>query len=663
MGDLRVRLAERQDDINLFTKYLLRDVQALSRMLEEDWFETEQICIGAEQELCLVDDHGKPSSSNLEVLEKMNHPAFTTELAKFNIEANLDPLPFTGNCFSDMENNLSGLLADMRRIGDEMGVYSVMTGILPTIRRFDLNLKNLTPLERYYSLIEAVNNMRGGSYELRLEGHDELNVMMESALIEACNTSFQVHLQIRPDDFVRRYNIAQAVAAPVMAVSTNSPMLFGKRLWSETRIALFRQSIDTRFTGDHLRERAPRVMFGSQWLKDSILKLYQEDIARFRVMFTTDVDEDVFECIENGITPKLRALNIHNSTVYRWNRPCYGISPSGKPHLRIENRIFPAGPSIVDEIANMAFWVGLMNGCDDEYKNITEEMDFLDAKSNFLQAAQHGLGTRFIWRNERKIHDTELIKKELLPLARQGLQNAQINPEDIDKYLGIIEERNETGYTGSRWILNSYSKLTKTSSLEEVTLALTSSIVKNQRSNLPVHQWKVASLNDIEHFEPSALLVEEFMTRDIFTVTKDDIAEFSADIMDWKKVNYIPVENQEGELIGLITIRTLLHYFLTKYRNRQKHDLDIEHIMVKNLQTVAPHDTVEQAMEVMETNMIGCLPVVHNRRLVGILTESNFLNVSSSLMKHWARQRRKEQIAKEQAQDMLISDEINSTDY
>jgi len=404
-------------------------------------------------------------------------------------------------------------------------------------------------------------------------------------------------------------------------------------------------------------------MFGSQWLKDSILKLYQEDIARFRVMFTTDVDEDVFECIENGITPKLRALNIHNSTVYRWNRPCYGISPSGKPHLRIENRIFPAGPSIVDEIANMAFWVGLMNGCDDEYKNITEEMDFLDAKSNFLQAAQHGLGTRFIWRNERKIHDTELIKKELLPLARQGLQNAQINPEDIDKYLGIIEERNETGYTGSRWILNSYSKLTKTSSLEEVTLALTSSIVKNQRSNLPVHQWKVASLNDIEHFEPSALLVEEFMTRDIFTVTKDDIAEFSADIMDWKKVNYIPVENQEGELIGLITIRTLLHYFLTKYRNRQKHDLDIEHIMVKNLQTVAPHDTVEQAMEVMEANMIGCLPVVHNRRLVGILTESNFLNVSSSLMKHWARQRRKEQIAKEQAQDMLISDEINSTDY
>ncbi len=647
MGDLKVRLAEHQDDINLFTKYLLRDVQALDRMLSENWFETDQICIGAEQELCLVDEHGKPSSSNLKLLEKLNHPAFTTELARFNVEANLDPLVFEGNCFSDMEKNLNQLLEELRKVGDEMGVYSALTGILPTIRKFDLNLKNLTPLDRYYSLIEAVNNMRGGAYELRLEGHDELNVMMDSALIEACNTSFQVHLQIRPEEFVRKYNIAQAITAPVMAVSTNSPMLFGKRLWSETRIALFRQSIDTRFTGDHLRERAPRVMFGSKWLKDSISELYKEDIARFRVMFTTDVDEDVFECIESGKTPKLRALNIHNSTVYRWNRPCYGISASGKPHLRIENRIFPAGPSVVDEIANMAFWIGLMNGCDDEYKNITSEMDFSEAKSNFLQAAQNGLGTRFVWRNEGKVHDTELIKKELLPLAKEGLQKANINPEDIAKYLGIIEERNETGYTGSRWILNSYSKLTKTSSQEEVTLALTSSIVKNQRDNLPVHQWKVANLNDIQNYEPSSLLVEEFMTRDIFTVTKEDIAEFSADIMSWKRLNYVPVENKDGELIGLITIRDLLAHFLSMYRNHQRDEMDIEDIMIKNPRTVAPHDTVEQAMEMMKNNMIGCLPVVYNRRLVGILTESNFLNVSRSLMKHWARRRIKEQQAKD----------------
>ena len=340
MGAKGVKVASNQQELNQFTRFLLKDIQALERMLEEDWFETDEIMIGAEQEICLVDEHYKPAPRNIEILKKLNHPNFTTELARFNLEANLDPLPFQKNCFSDLEKQINVLLKELDTVIQDFDLEYVLTGILPTIRRFDIEPENLTPLDRYRALIEAINRLRGNAYELKIAGLDELNIKQESALIEACNTSFQVHLQIKPHEFVSKYNIAQAIAAPVMAISSNAPMLFGKRLWNETRIALFQQSVDTRITGEHLRYSSPRVTFGNGWLRKSIMDLYKEDIVRFKVLLTAEVDEDVRACIENKKTPKLKALNIHNSTVYRWNRPCYGISSSGKPHLRIENRIF-----------------------------------------------------------------------------------------------------------------------------------------------------------------------------------------------------------------------------------------------------------------------------------------------------------------------------------
>ncbi len=640
MGDLRVRLAKTETDLNTFTKHLLTDVQALNRMLIDGWFETDEIHIGAEQEMCLVDAHGKPSPTNLQILEKLNNPSFTTELARFNIEANLDPLPFKGNCLSQMEENICRMVDDLRRTAKEIDVYPILTGILPTIRKSDITIENLTPVPRYFSLIEAINTLRGEYYEVRLEGQDELNVKVDSALIEACNTSFQVHLQIKPEEFVSKYNIAQAIAAPVMALGTNSPLLFGKRLWNETRIALFRQSIDTRFASEHLRERSPRVTFGSKWLSGSITDLYKEDIVRFSVMFMADIDEDVFDNIAKGITPRLRALNIHNSTVYRWNRPCYGISPNGKPHLRIENRVLPAGPSVVDEVANSAFWFGLMNGLETEYKDITKVMDFDDAKSNFFIAARAGLGAKYVWTNGKKINDTELIRKELIPLAIEGLKRANIDKADIDKYIRIIEERNESGNTGSRWILNSHSSLIKQTTRDEVNIAITSAIMNNQEKNIPVNEWDLASIHDIADYGLDSLLVEEFMTTDLFTVKKSDIPELSADIMDWHKIRYIPVENDKSELIGLISSRTLLRYFVQKYRNTHRKDQNIEELMIHNPFTISPQASVNEAMKIMIDNKIGCLPVVNKGHLVGIITEANFLNITSSLLKHL--QKRKE---------------------
>lgn len=636
MGSLGVRLAKNQQELNEFTRFLLKDIQALDRMLAENWFETKNMMIGAEQEICLIDTHGKPAPTNLKILEELKHDSFTTELARFNIEANLKPVYFTKDCFQKVEAELRELLGKLKQVSNAMGISPILTGILPTIRKFDLGKDNLTPLERYYALIGAISKLRGGIHHLKIEGLDELNIKLNSALIEACNTSFQVHLQVSPEDFVRKYNIAQAIAAPVLAVSSNSPMLFGKRLWHETRIALFQQSVDTRVTGEHLRYTSPRVTFGDAWVKNSILDLYKEDIVRFKVLIVTDVEEDVFECLDKGITPKLRALNIHNSTVYRWNRPCYGISASGKPHLRIENRILPSGPTVIDELANAAFWLGLMNGMEDVYGDITKQMDFDDAKGNFMKAARVGLGAKYVWCKDKIIDDTELIQKELLPIAKQGLEKAKVNQEDISKYLDIIEERTKSAKTGARWIINSYARLKREVTREEATTALVASLLEHQSTSKPVHEWDLATVGQIKDWRPSSLLVEEFMTTDIFTVSSEDILDFALDVMDWKKINYLPIESENGELIGLLTLRHIARYFADLQRNNHKNQKLVKDLMIQQPITIQPEESIIKAIEIMTENSIGCLPVVNNQKLVGIITEANFIGITTSLLKRVA---------------------------
>lgn len=642
MGVQEVKVAANQKELNKFTRFLLKDIQAMEYMLENDWFEQAPIRIGAEQEICLVDEHGKPAPKSMEILDALNHPSFTTELSRFNIEANLSPVEFTGNCFSKIQKELDGLMELIHKTAHDLDARVILTGILPTIRKFDLDMENLTPIDRYYALLQAIERLRGkAAYELKIEGLDELNLKHDSALIEACNTSFQVHLQVTPQDFVSKYNIAQAISAPVLGISSNSPMLFGKRLWNETRIALFQQSVDTRITNEHLRYTSPRVTFGNGWVQNSILDLYKEDIVRFKVLLTTEVQEDVLESVKNKKTPRLQALSIHNSTVYRWNRPCYGISPNGQPHLRIENRILPSGPTTLDEVANSAFWVGLMNGFEEAYPDVTKVLEFDDIKTNFIKTARTGLGSKHNWVHGKTVNDIELIQKELLPIARIGLQKAKVDEKDINKYLEIIEERTETGMTGSKWILKSYSKLLKESSKEEARTAIVAGMAYNQKTKKPVHEWKLASIQDIADWHPTSLLVEEFMTTDIFTVSKDEIPEFSADMMDWRRIRYLPIEDEQGELIGLITSRQLLRHFSTMYKNEKIDYRTIKELMIKDPFTIAPEATIIEAIDVMNTQKIGCLPVVNNKKLVGIITESNFLSITSSLLKRLAAKKKK----------------------
>lgn len=635
MGEQRVLIASDPEVMQRFVKNLLRDVQALEYMLKHEWFEDDIVRIGAEQEMCLVDSRTyKPATIATEVLEKTKKWKWLeSELAKFNLETNMTPRVFTGECLSQMEAEVSGYLEKIRKKLVGFNAQYILTGILPTLRKFDLDMENLTPKERYKALMEAINSqLIGTSYELRLMGIDEILVKHDSPLLEACNTSFQVHLQVAPQQFVQYYNIAQTLAAPIMAMAANSPILFGKRLWHETRIALFQQALDIRTTHDHMRERAPRVSFGSGWLEGSIMEIYKEDIARFRVLLSAEVEENSLALIQEGHVPKLRALQVHNSTVYRWNRPCYGISDNGKPHLRIENRVLPAGPTTVDEIANAAFWLGAMVGMGDTYQDIKEHISWEDVRDNFAKAAQFGIDTKFTWFKDQKISVCDLVVQELLPMARKGLEKQKVKKADIDKYLGIIEARAKEHMNGARWQLRAYTKLRKEVSRDEALSVLTACIIDNQTKGHPVHTWELPKVEDLKEYRPAKLKIEEFMETDLFTVHQDDLIELVADLMDWRKIRYMPVEDTKGNLIGLVTSRLLLRYFTQKNRINGKSAAHVKDIMIKNPITILPSSTILNAMQILRKEKIGCLPVVKDGELIGMITEMEFLHISGRLI-------------------------------
>jgi len=633
MGEQKVSILQDEASMQRFVKHLLNDVQALQYMLDNNWFEKKITRIGAEQEMCLVDEAYKPATVAVEALDKMkSYDWVETELAKFNLETNLTPRVLKGKCFSQMEKENSDKLNKIRAKLKKMDTRLILTGILPTLRKFHLDMSNLTPMKRYYALMESINRqLIGSSYELRLNGVDELLVKHDSPLLEACNTSFQFHLQVAPDEFVKMYNISQLIAAPVMAVAANSPIVFGRRLWHESRIALFQQSIDTRSSHEHMRERSPRVNFGSRWIEGSIMDIYREDIARFRVLLSSDVKEESVEMISKGKVPKLRALQVHNSTVYRWNRPCYGISPNGKPHLGIENRVLPAAPTVIDEMANGAFWVGLMMGMADKYDDVSKLMEFANVRDNFEKAARTGLDGQFTWFKDKKYTVSQLIIKELLPIAKAGLQKMKVDKGDINRYLSIIEERAKAHMNGARWQLRAYTKLLKETTPHEAITCLTAAIINNQEKEIPVHKWKLPELKDLTEYHPSGILVEEFMATDLFTVQKDDIIELVAEMMDYRHIRFTPVEDKKGKLVGLVTSFQILKYLL-KNKSLKEKTTTVKDIMQSKPVTIKPQANIKEAMNLMRKHKIGCLPVVQDNELVGLITEMDFLRITGRLI-------------------------------
>ncbi len=626
MGSEKVSILKDSTSRINFTKHLLKDVEALEIMLKNGLFEKGVQRIGAEQELCFVDSSWRPAPIAMEVLDVLKDEHFTTEYLKFNLEINLDPLVFTGNCFSLLEKDLLYYLKKAEKAANQFDAHIIQVGVLPTIQRSDISFENLTPLQRYKALTDKLREMRGSDFEFRIDGTDELITKDQTTLFEGCTTSFQVHYQVEADQFASGYNWAQAILAPVMAVATNSPLFLGKRLWRESRIAIFQQSIDTRKESEAFREESARVCFGNEWLKNSALDYYQDNISRYQLLLKTNQLEDPLEMIAQGKTPKLRALNVHSGTIYKWNRACYGVT-DGKPHLRIENRVLPSGPSSIDQIANAAFWLGLMNGMPSEYANISKKMEFDHAKSNFLKAAKLGMGASFQWVNGKQLTSVELLKNEMLPIARAGLEKAKIDQTDIDRFLGIIEERINTSKTGSQWQLDSFNALRKEGTKDEAIVATTAALFKRQQENIPVHDWSPAKLSEAGDWRNRYQYVNQVMSTDLFTVREDDLLDFVSNIMNWRKIRHVPVENEKGELIGLISSRNLIQYLSKRNSNHES----VDDIMNKNPITISPDTTIPEALRMMLDFNVGCLLVVQNKRLAGIFTEHDVVKITARL--------------------------------
>jgi CBS domain-containing protein len=571
----------------------MRDVRALEMMLHEGMFESGVRRIGAEQELFMVDERGQPAPVIEEVLERNTDERIVTELTKFNVEFNMDPLQYGADCFSQMEAATTGLIDTVRGLTRQVDSEVAMTGILPTAHLSDFAMDYMTPRPRY------------GQYQIR--GIDELFVKHDSIMLEGCNTSFQTHFQVSPEEFPRYYNIAQVVAAPCLAAATNSPLLFGKRLWRETRIALFQQAVDTRSSNLYLREMSPRVHFGTSWVDESVMEIFKEDISRFRVLLTTELGEDPLRALEAGEVPRLMALQLHNGTVYRWNRACYGIT-NGKPHLRIENRVLPSGPTVIDEIANAAFWYGLVAGLARKYRDVSDHIEFYEARYNFNAAARNGLASQFRWLDGSNRPAHELILDTLLPLAEEGLAASDVDAADIDRYLRIIQRRVETQKTGSQWQLDSLSRMEDVGSRAERLAALTRGMVERQKEGAPVHEWSLATLE--EGYTPTGM---------------------KARLMDWQKIRHVLVEDEQHRLVGLVSHRTLLRH-MAERTEQPEGGVPVSEIMVAEPISVSPECPTPDAVELMREHEIGALPVVREDRLVGIITEQDFIEIAGSLL-------------------------------
>lgn len=638
MGEHSVSDHPDEKQARAFTRGLLEDVRALETLLSTDRIERGVRRIGAEQEMFLVDEGLRPAPLAEQVLARIGDERVTTELARFNLEANLSPQVFGGACLRTMETELRELLDRIAAASREVGAQVLLTGILPTLRKTDLGLGNMTPSPRYHALNEIMSRLRGGAFDVDIKGIDELETTHDNVMLEACNTSFQIHFQVAPEEFASLYNVAQVLTGPVLAAAVNSPLLFERRLWHETRVALFQRSVDVRTAHHQDRGNRPRVHFGDGWVRESILEIFREDIARFRSIIAIPLTENPAEVVAQGGVPELRALRLHNGTVYRWNRACYGLSGKDRAHLRIENRVLPAGPTVADEMANAALFFGLMASFADSHPKVADELRFDAAKGNFFAAARDGLGAKFSWFDGRSVDAPTLIAQELVPRAREGLQASGIDAGDVDHYLGIIEARMAARRTGASWSLDSLAAMGDEARTDLRFRTLTAAMVTNQTKGEPVHTWPLAELpDDADAWRESLETVGQIMSTDLFTVRPGDIVDLAASVMDWRHIRHVPVEDDAGQLVGLVSHRALLRLVAQGAGRADEEPVLVESLMRRDPVTVAPDTPTLDAIHCMREEQVGCLPVVRDGRLVGIVTERDLIEVSAKLLERYLK--------------------------
>jgi hypothetical protein len=430
--------------------------------------------------------------ANARALDAIADADFQTEIGQFNIEINVPPRMLEGEVFTELEDAIRGSLNRANERALKVGAHMMIVGILPTVREEHLTAEVFSAGHRYSHLNEQIFAARGEDLEISITGVERLSTFSDTIAPEAACTSVQLHLQVDPDNFAGHWNAAQAIAGAQVAVGANSPFFWGRELWRETRIALFEQATDTRPEELKAQGVRPRVWFGERWIT-SIFDLFEENVRFFPALLPECDAEDPVEVLERGGTPTLAELKLHNGTIYRWNRPIYDTVRE-RPHLRVENRLLPAGPTVVDICANAAFYYGLVRALVAEERPLWSRMSFSAAEENFHAAARDGIDATVYWPDVGEVPVSELVLRRLLPAAHAGLESAGVNAADRDRLLGIIERRCVTMQNGATWQAATFHKLYEEQKLDrlEALRRMTVLYRDHMHANDPVHEWPVA---------------------------------------------------------------------------------------------------------------------------------------------------------------------------
>jgi gamma-glutamyl:cysteine ligase YbdK (ATP-grasp superfamily) len=476
-------------DRQRFREKVRQCLDVFAQMLKQSAFDTDRPMSGLEVELNLVDQAGDPAMKNADVLDAIADPDFQTELGQFNIEVNLAPRELGPDGLALFEKSLRASLNAAENKANTVDTDIVMIGILPTLQHEHMNVDTLSSNQRYKLLNEQIFAARGEDLEISINGEERLVTQADTIAPESACTSVQYHLQVAPERFADFWNASQVVTGVQVALGANSPYLFGKQLWAESRIALFEQSTDTR--PDELKAQGvrPRVWFGDRWIT-SIFDLFEENVRYYSALLPLCDDEDPAAVLEAGGAPQLSELRLHNGTIYRWNRPIYDVV-DGRPHLRVENRVLPAGPTCVDVMANAALYFGLVRALADQERPLWTQMSFSAAEENFHAAAKGGIGARVYWPGIGDVPVTELVLRRLLPLAHTGLEAWGVASDQRDRLLGVIEKRCISGRNGATWQVDTVRSLEESRGVtrEQALREMTRRYASHMHTNEPAHTW------------------------------------------------------------------------------------------------------------------------------------------------------------------------------
>jgi gamma-glutamyl:cysteine ligase YbdK (ATP-grasp superfamily) len=478
-----------REDRQRYRQKLRACLDVFGRMLSESRFDFEQPLTGLEIEFNLVGDDFDPAMRNAEVLEAIASDVFQAEVGQFNIEINVRPSTLDGRAAEELERELRDSLNHADNHAQEAGAHMVMIGALPTLMPEHLTEASISANPRYMLLNEQIFAARGEDLHIQIDGVERLATYADTIAPEAACTSVQFHLQVSPQDYAANWNAAQAIAGVQVALAANSPFLFGKELWRENRIALFEQATDTRPQELKAQGVRPRVWFGERWIT-SVFDHFEENVTYFPALLPVCDDEDPAAVLDRGDIPKLAELRMHNGTIWRWNRPVYDVH-RGKPHLRVENRVLPAGPTIADVMANGAFYFGLLRVLAYEDRPVWSQMSFAAAEENFNEASKRGIYAQLYWPGAGTVPVTELVLRKLLPMAYDGLAAWGVDRGVADRLLGIIERRCTTHRNGAEWQAETFHRIDDTmrGDRREALREMLRRYVEHMHSNIPVADW------------------------------------------------------------------------------------------------------------------------------------------------------------------------------